>query len=326
MNFTRRRLLHLAGGAAALPGLSRTAGAQAYPSRYLRLIVPFAPGGGFDAVAHPLAHRLSEIWGQQVVIENRAGAGTTIGVRAATQSAPDGYTLLMAGNDIAYDDLFYPLLGYDPVKDLAPVTVLCKFPNLMVVPNSSAPKSVREFINYAKANKGKISYASAGIGTTVHLSGELFKQMAGIEMTHVPYRGVGPALNDLIPGRVDVMFGTMTGTWLQAQNGVVRALAVTSGARSPLAPDVPTIVESGLPDFDVSTWYALFLPVKTPTEIVNKVHDDVVLALAHPSVKRSLEEIGVMASPSSPAEFGGYLKSEKAKWGPIIKAANIKVD
>lgn len=257
MILPRRQFLHLAASAAAIPSLSQIARAQTYPSRYVRLIVPFAPGGGFDAVAHPLAHRLSEIWGQQVVIENKAGAGTTIGVRAATQSAPDGYTLLMAGNDIAYDDLFYPPLGYDPVKDLAPVTVLCKFPNLMVVPNSSPPKSVREFIEYAKANKGKISYASAGVGTTPHLSGELFKQMAGIGMTHVPYRGVGPALNDLIPGRVDVMFGTMTGTWLQAQNGVLRALAVTSGTRSPLAPDVPTIVESGLPDFDVSTLRAV---------------------------------------------------------------------
>jgi tripartite-type tricarboxylate transporter receptor subunit TctC len=326
MRIQRRRFLHLASGAVALPALSRIACAQAYPSRYVRLIVPFAPGGGLDAVAHPLAFRLSEVWGQQVVIENKAGAGTTIGVRAATQSAPDGYTLLIAANDIAYDDLFYPTLGFDPVKDLAPVTVICKFPNLMVVPNSSPAKSVGEFIDYAKANKGKISYASAGSGTTPHLSGELFKQMAGVEMTHVPYRGVGPALNDLIPGRVDVMFGTMTGTWLQAQNGVLRALAVTSGKRSPLAPDVPTIAESGLPDFYVSSWYALFLPVKTPTEIVHKVHDNAVLALAHPSVKQSLEKIGVVASPSSPSELGGYLKSERAKWGPIIKAANIKAE
>jgi tripartite-type tricarboxylate transporter receptor subunit TctC len=292
----------------------------------VRLIVPFAPGGGFDAVAHPLAYRLSELWGQQVVIENKAGAGSTIGVRAAAQSAPDGYTLLMASNNMAYNDLFYPSPGYDPVRHLAPVTVLCNFPNLMVVPNSSPVKSVRQFIDYAKSNQGKISYASSGISTTVHLSGELFKRMAGIEMTHVPYRGVGPALNDLIAGRVDVMFGTMTGTWQQAQNGALRALAVSSNKRSPFAPDIPTIAESGLPEFDVSSWYAIFLPVKTPTEIVKKVHDDVVLALAHQSIKQSLEAIGVVGSPSSPAELGGYLKAETAKWGPIIKAANIKVD
>jgi len=326
MKFPRRQFLHLAAGTVALPVVSRIAMAQTYPSRYVRLIVPFAAGGGFDAVAHPLAYRLSELWGQQVVIENKAGAGSTIGVKAAAQSAPDGYTLLMAGNNMAYSDLFYPSPGYDPVRDFAPVTVLCNFPNLMVVPNASPAKSVKQFIDYAKANRGKISCASSGTGTTVHLSGELFKRMAGIEMTHVPYRGVGPALNDLIAGRVDVMFGTMTGTWLQAQNGALRALAVTSNTRSPFAPDIPTIAETGLPEFDVSSWYAIFLPVKTPTEIVKKVHDDVVLALAHPSIKQSFEAIGVVGSPSTPAELGGYLKAETAKWGPIIKAANIKVE
>jgi len=326
MKFPRRKFLRLAAGAAAVPVLSRIVNAQTYPSRYVRLIVPFAPGGGFDAVAHPLANRLSEVWGQQLVIENKGGAGGTIGARAAADAAPDGYTLLMTGNNLAYGPFFYPSLGYDPARAFAPVTVVCTFPYLMVVPNSSPAKSVSEFVDYAKANRGKISYASAGTGTGVHLSGELFKRMAGIEMTHVPYRGVGPALNDLIPGRVDVMFGTMTGTWQQAQNRAIRALAVTSAARSPLAQDVPTIAESGVPGFDVSAWYALFMPVKTPTEIVKKVHDDAVAAIAHPSVKQSFEAISVVASPSSPAELGAHLKSEMMKWGPIIKAANIRAE
>jgi tripartite-type tricarboxylate transporter receptor subunit TctC len=326
MKFPRRQFLHLAAGAVSLPAVLRMAMAESYPSRYVRLIVPFAPGGGMDAVAHPLAYRLSEVWGQQVVIENKAGAGSTIGIKAAAQSAPDGYTLLIAGNNIAYNDLFYPSPGYDPVRDFAPVADLCSFPNLMVVPNSSPAKSVTQFIDYAMANQGKISYASSGTGTSVHLSGELFKRMAGIEMTHVPYRGVGPALNDLIAGRVDVMFGTMTGTWLQAQSGALRALAVTSNTRSPFAPDIPTVAESGLPEFDVSSWYAIFLPVKTPTEIVKKVHYDVALALAHPSVKQGFEAMGIVASPSSPAELRDYLKAEMTKWGPIIKAAGIKAE
>jgi tripartite-type tricarboxylate transporter receptor subunit TctC len=322
MKLPRRQFLHLVAGAAASPAVSRFAWAATYPTRPVRIIVPFAPGGGYDAVARPLANRLSEVWGQQVIVESKSGAGGTIGAQTAAQSSPDGYTLFLAGNSLVNSQYIYPSIGYDPVRDFAPVTLVCMFPNLMVVPNSSRAKSVREFIDYAKSNS--VSYASSGIGTSVHLSGELFKRMAGVQMTHVPYRGIGPALNDLIPGRVDVMFGTMTGTRSQADNGVIRALAVTSAIRSPLAQDIPTIAESGVPGFDVSTWYALFLPVKAPAEIVMKIHDDVVAATAHPSVRQRLEDLGAVGTPSSPSELAAYLQSEMAKWAPIIKEAGIK--
>jgi tripartite-type tricarboxylate transporter receptor subunit TctC len=254
MKLPRRQFLQLAAGAVALPAVSRFARAQSYPTRPVRVIVPFAPGGGYDAVARPLANRLSVVWDRQVFIENKSGAGGTVGAQAAAQSLADGYTLFIGGNSLVNGQYIYPSLKYDPIRDFVPVTMLCTFPNLMVVPNSSRAKSVKDFIDIAKAVSSGVSYASSGVGTSVHLSGELFKRMAGIEMTHVPYRGIGPALNDLIPGRVDVLFGTMTGTRTQAQSGLIRALAVTTGSRSPLASDIPTIAESGVPGFDVSTW------------------------------------------------------------------------
>jgi tripartite-type tricarboxylate transporter receptor subunit TctC len=324
MKLPRRSLLRLAAGAAALPAMSRIARAQTYPTRPVRIIVPFAPGGGYDAVARPVANRLSEVWGRQVFIENKSGAGGTVGAQSAAQSAPDGYTFFMGGNPLVNSQYIYPSLKYDPIRDFAPVTMVCTFPNLMVVPNTSGAKSVREFIDIAKAALVRVSFASSGVGTSVHLSGELFKRMAGIEMTHVPYRGMGPALNDLIPGRVDVLFGTMTGTWTQAQGGLIRALAVTSGSRSPLAPDIPTIAESGVPEFDVSAWYGLFAPAETPVEIVRKVHADAVSAIEHPTVRQRLNDIGAVGSPSSPGELSGYLKAEMVKWAPIIREAGIK--
>jgi tripartite-type tricarboxylate transporter receptor subunit TctC len=329
MKLPRRRLLHLTAAAAALAFLPHIAEArdktQDYPNRYVRLVVPFPPGGGGDAIGRPLANRLSELWGQQVVIENKGGAGGNIGSQAVAQAAPDGYTLLLGGPFLAINPWLYPSSGYDPVADLAPATLVTVIANLMMVPNSSPARSVRDFIDYAKANRGKVTFASTGIGASPHLSGELFKRKAGIEMTHVPYRGAGPAMNDLIPGRVDAMFSNLPGVLPQVQNGTVRGLAVTSANRSSVAPDIPAIAET-VPGFEVAPWWALFVPAKTPAEIVTKIHADTVAALAHPSVRQRYDAIGVPVITSTPAELAALLASEIQKWGPIIKAAGIKAE
>jgi tripartite-type tricarboxylate transporter receptor subunit TctC len=324
MNVPRRRFLHLAAGAVAVPALLRTASAQIYPNRYVRFIVPFPPGGSADPIARVLANRLSEGWGQQVVVENKGGAGGNVGAQAAATAAPDGYTIFLGGAFMAKNPFLYPSSGYDPVMDLAPVTKVCDFANVMVVPNSSPVKSVREFIEYAKANRGKTTFASSGTGADPHMSAELFRKLAGIEMTHVPYRGAGPALNDVIPGRVDVLFGTLPSTLPLVRGGQVRALAVTSTQRSAFAPELPTIAESGVPSYDYSSWYALYAPAKTPVEIVRKLHDDTAAALAHPQVKQRLAEIATEVAPSTTSELATLLKSDMDHWGPIIKAANIK--
>jgi tripartite-type tricarboxylate transporter receptor subunit TctC len=288
MKFARRQFIRLAAGAAALPVVSRVTIAQTYPNRYVRFIVPFPPGGSTDPVARVLPNRLSEVWGQQLVIDNKGGAGGNIGAQAAAQSAPDGYTLFIATNFLATNPYLFPAVGYDPITDFAPVTRLTSFTNVVAVANSSPSKSVKEFIDYAKTDRSKMTFASPGTGTIQHLAGELFKRVAGIEMTHVPYRGGGPALNDLIPGRVDSMFATLPSVLPQIQSGSIRALAVTSARRVPFAPNIPTVAESGLPGFYVSDGHALFLRAKTSAEIVGKVHDDVNAALVYPAVKQRI--------------------------------------
>jgi tripartite-type tricarboxylate transporter receptor subunit TctC len=325
----RRRLIGLAALSALSPGIvARPAVAQApaWPRRVVRLVAPFPPGGGTDAVARIMANRLSEIWGQQMVIENKGGAGSNIGTDVVARSEPDGYTILIGSLPMAVNRHIYSSLPYDPIADFAPVSQLCIYPNLMVLPNSSPAKSVMEFVDYAKANSGKITFASSGTGTSPHLSGELFKRMTGIEMTHVPYRGVALALNDLIPGRVDVMFNTMAGVLQQARAGQVRGLAVTTAKRFPTAPEYPTVAEAGVPGFDVTSWYAFFVPAKTPPEIVTKLHADTVAVLAEPAIKERLAQTGVLVTGSTPAELGALLKAETEMWGPVIKAAGIKAD
>ncbi|TMJ21147.1 MAG: tripartite tricarboxylate transporter substrate binding protein, partial [Alphaproteobacteria bacterium] len=298
-------------GIAASPAASRVAWTQTYPSRYVRLVVPFAAGGGGDAIARPLANRLSEMWAQQVVIENRGGGGGNVGAQAVAQSAPDGYTILLGGGvNLATNPFLYPSI-YNPADDLAPVTLVTIIPNLMMVPNSSPARSVREFIDYAKANRGKITFGSSGIGTSPHLAGELFKRMAGIEMTHVPY--------------VDIMFSNLPGVLSQHQSGTIRGLAVTSAKRSPAAPEIPTIDET-VPGYEVSGWWGLFVQAKTPRQIVAKLHSDAVAALEHPSVRQRYEGIGASVTTSTPAELAQRLASETEKWGLIIKEAGIKPD
>jgi len=298
--------------------------AQAYPSRPVRLILPFQAGGGTDVVARLIANQLSTIWGQQVVVENRAGAAGNIGAQVVVQAPPDGYTMLVGSVSLSTNPFLYSTLGYDPAADLAPVTLICVFPNILVVPLSSPARTVQEFIDFAKANRGKVAFGSSGAGASPHLSGESFKRLARVEMTHVPYRGGAAVLNDLIPGRVDAYFGNLPGQLPQVQSGVIRGLGVTSAKRSALAPQFPTIAEAGVPGYDVTSWYALFLPAKTPPDIVKKVHDDTVSALAHPAVKQNLESMGADVMPSTPAELADHLQSEMAKWRPIIRELGIK--
>jgi tripartite-type tricarboxylate transporter receptor subunit TctC len=325
---TRRKLIAASGAAALAPSLIAPdayaqKGAEGWPSRPVRLIVPFPPGGGTDAVGRVLAPRLSEMWGQQVVIENRGGAGSNIGAEVAANATPDGYTIFFAAFPLATNKFIYASLAYDPVGDFAPITLICTFPNLMVVPNTSPAKSVAEFIAHAKANRGDITFGSAGIGTSLHLCGELFKRMAGIEMTHVPYRGAGPAITDLIPGRLSMMFGTVASLTPHVRGGRLRALAVSSAKRFSNAPDLPSVAESGVPGFDVSSWYALFAPVKTPPEIVRKINADAVAALREPQVRQRLEGLGLEIVGSTPQELAAFLQAEMAKWEPVIKSAGI---
>jgi tripartite-type tricarboxylate transporter receptor subunit TctC len=330
---SRRRAIELLGSAALTPALSRHASAQTpsdqvaenWPNRVVRLVVPFVPGGSIDAFARIVAHRLSEIWGQQMVVENRGGGGSNIGHEAVVRSDPDGYTVLAASLPLAVNRFLFRTLNYDPVGDLAPVTLICTYPNVMTVPNSSPAKSVKEFVEFAKANKGKTTFASAGNGTSTHLAAELFRRTAGLEMTHVPYRGGGQAINDLIPGRVDVMFNTMGTALPLVKNGQLRGLAVTSSKRFRTAPDMPTVAESGIPGFDVSSWCAFLVPARTPQAIIRKIHADTARVLAEPAVIERMEQLGVEPESSTPAELAAYLMSEMDKWGPVIKQAGISV-
>jgi tripartite-type tricarboxylate transporter receptor subunit TctC len=320
----RRRLIAASAAAVLSPAVVGRASAQSnWPNRYVRLVVPFPPGGGTDAIARVVSVKLSEMWGQQMVVENRGGGATNIGTEAVARAEPDGYTILLQSMPLAVNQFLFPSLSYDPVADLAPVSLLCDYPNVMAVPNNSPAHSVSEFINYAKANRGKISFASSGHGTSVHLSGELFKRMAGIEMLHVPYRGAGPAFNDLIPGRVDVMFNNTGAVLPLIQGGKLRGLAVTSAKRWPGVPHLPTIAEAGVPGFDVTSWYGFFAPAKTPPEIIRKLHADTVAVLNDPPTRQKLEGLGVGVIGSTPAELAAYLKAEMAKWGPVIREAGI---
>ena len=323
---TRRRLLKTSAASvlapALLPSGARAQGASNWPNRFVKMIVPFPPGGGTDAVGRIVAGRLSEMWGQQIVIENRGGAGSNIGNEAAARSEPDGYTILFATVALAINRYMYKSLPYDPIGDFAPITVLANYPNVMAVSNVSSAKSVAEFVALAKANPG-LTFGSSGVGTTPHLSGELFKRLAGIEMTHVPYRGAGPAINDLIPGRLDMMFNTIGAMLTQVRNNQVRGLAVSSAERFFTAPELPTVAESGVPGFDVMGWYAFAAPAKTPNEIVRKINADTLTALREPAVKARLEGLGVGVVGSTPEEMAALIRTEMAKWEPIIKAAGI---
>jgi tripartite-type tricarboxylate transporter receptor subunit TctC len=320
----RRRLVVLAAACALAPAVSRPVRAGAWPDRPVHVVVPFAPGGSTDVVARITAEGLSRIWGQQVVIDNKPGGGTNIGAELVAKSDPDGYTMLLGSTSLATSRNLYRSLHY-AISDLAPVSLVCTFPLLMLAPSSSPVKSVADFIAFARERKGKVTFASPGVGTTPHLAGELFKRMAGVEMMHIPYRGDAPALTDTMAGRVDLQIGGPA-MLEQVRGGQVRGLALTTAKRSPAAPELPTVAESGVPGFDVVGWYAFFVPAKTPPVIIEKMHVDTVTALGDPVVKAKLEQIGMVVASSTPKELAAWLQSELDKWGAVIKDANITLD
>jgi tripartite-type tricarboxylate transporter receptor subunit TctC len=320
---TRRHFAATAAASAvASPFGGRVAHAQPWPAQPVRFVVPFPAGVAPDVGCRLIAARLSEKWGQQAVVENKPGAGGNIGTATVARSAPDGHTVLMGAFTHGVNTFLYRSTGYDPVADFEPVTLLSLQPDVMIVPNASPVQSVAEFIAYAKANRGKISYASGGHGTSPHLCGELFKQMAGIDMTHVPYRTGGS--QDLISGRVDVMFAVAPFAMLRA--GQARGLAVTTATRVAVAPELPTIAESGFPGFDVAPWWGLFLPAKTAPAIVEKLHADTIAVLAEPAIQKRMQDLGSIPVGSKPEELARYLRAEMAKWGPLIRDANIRLD
>jgi tripartite-type tricarboxylate transporter receptor subunit TctC len=323
----RRHFVGLTAAAIAAPSIvSSHAQSGDWPAKPVRVVVPFTPGGSTDITARLVSNRLQEVWGQSVVVENKPGAGGNIAADLVAHSDADGYTILITGPGLATNPFLYPSLSYDPVGDFAPVTMLITQPNLMCVPNSSPAKSVREFIDYCNQNKGKVTFASSGNGTTLHLSGELFKRMAKVEMTHIPYRGGAPAINDLIPGRVDVIFDNMPSILSHVKGGSLRGLAVTTKDRVAAVPEIPTIAESGVPGFDVFSWFGFFVPAKTPPDVVARINADTNAALVHPPVKSRFEELGANPKGSTPAELAAFLQSEIDKWGPVIREAKIRVE
>jgi tripartite-type tricarboxylate transporter receptor subunit TctC len=326
IGFPRRRFLELC-GAAALAGLSSAASAQAWPSRVVRFVVGFPPGGGADLATRIAANGLGEIWGQQAIVENRPGAGARIALDTVAHAKPDGYTLLMAPGSPQVQALLFSSLTFNPATDFAPISLIGTYPNIIAVSNNSQFHKLEDFIAYAKANPGKISWASPGVGTVPHLAGELFKRMAKIEMTHVPYRGVTEGLmSDLMEGRLDLMFNT-TGSLLQpVRSKQVRGLAVTTAQRFADEPELPTVAESGVPGYDVSSWYGIYAPAGTPPDVLKKINADMVTMLAQSAIKEKCKPLGIEARSSTPDGLAAKNQADAALWGPVIKEANIKVD
>jgi tripartite-type tricarboxylate transporter receptor subunit TctC len=306
-----------------VPVLSRIARAQAYPTRPVRILVGLAPGGAQDLLARPMGQWLSERLGNPFVIENRPGAGTNIATEAVVRASPDGYTLLLVGPQHAVNATLYDKLNYNFLRDITPIASISRELYVMAVHPSFPAKTVPEFIAYAKANPGKINMASAGIGSGPHLNGELFKMMAGVSMVHVPYRGGGPAVMDLLGGQAQVMFATVPSSVEQIRAGKLRALAVTTAMRSEALPDIPTIGDF-LPGYEASSVYGLGAPKNTPFEFIDKLNKEINAALADPKMKGRLAETGGIALPGSPADFGKLMADETEKWAKVIRAANIK--
>jgi len=325
MKLPRRKFLHLAASAAALPAVSRFAWAQAYPSRPVRIIVGFPPGGGMDINARLIGQSLSERLGQPFVIENRPGAGGNVGTEAVVRASPDGYTLLLFGPSDTINATLYERLNYNFIRDITPVGTVSRVPNVMTVPPSFPAKTLPDFVAYAKANPGKINMASAGIGASDHMAGELFKMMTGVDMVHVPYRGAAPALNDLIGAQVQVMFGTMPASIQHIRAGSLRALAVTSATRSEALPGVPAVAEF-VPGYEATTPYGVGVPKNTSAAIVEKLNKEINAALADPKLKARLADLGAEPLPMTPAECKKFVVDETEKWGKVVRTANIKVE
>jgi len=325
MKFRRRKFLRLAAGAAVLPTLSRLAKAQGYPSRPIRLIIGYTPGGSADLTARLMGQWLSERFGQSFVVENRPGGGTNIATEAVVRAPPDGYTLLLAAPANAINATLYDKLNFNFLRDSEPVAGIIRFPNVVVVNPSVPVKSIPELIAYAKANPGKLNMASSGNGSTIHMSGELFKMLTGTDMVHVPYRGGAPALTDLIAGQVQVMFDNIPTCAEHVKSGKLRGLAVTSTTRSDVLPDLPTLADF-LPGYEASAWYGFVAPKNTPAAIIEKVNKEINAVLADPAAKKRFTEIGAILLPGSAADFGKLLADETEKWGKVVKFSGAKVD
>jgi tripartite-type tricarboxylate transporter receptor subunit TctC len=323
MKLARRQFLQLATAAAALPAVSRIAFAQPYPTRPVHWIVAFTPGGSSDILARLMGQWLSDRLGQQFVIENRPGAGTNIATEAVVRAAPDGYTLLLATPANAINATLYDRLNFNFIRDVVPVAGIIRSPNVMVVSSTLPVKTIPEFIAYAKANPTKVNMASSGVGASSHLSGELFKMMAGIDMVHVPYRGTPPAFTDILGGQVQVMFATVPTAIEYVRAGTLRALAVTTATRLEVLPDVPTVGEF-VPGYESSAWWGVGAPGKTPAEIVAKLNQEINAGLADPKMKARLADLGGTALTGSPADFGRLIADETEKWGKVAKFAGIK--
>jgi tripartite-type tricarboxylate transporter receptor subunit TctC len=301
--------------------------AQTYPDKPVHLIVPFSAGSAVDTLARVPGQKLAELWGQPLVVDNRTGANTIIGTEAAAKAAPDGYTLLLTNDAaLATNPALYPKLPYAPLRDFAPITLGASIPVVLVAHASQPFASVQELINYAKANPGKLHYASGGNGSAQHVPMEMLKQIAGIDLVHVPYKGLGPAFNDVISGQIPVMFAGLSNTPPHIKAGRIRALAIGSARRSSAMPGVPTMQEAGVPGFDYSAWAGLLAPAGTPAAIVQKVNADWAKVIAMPEVRDKLVALGFELTPTSPVEFGEMIRREMAKVAKVVKDANIRVD
>jgi tripartite-type tricarboxylate transporter receptor subunit TctC len=309
--------------AIALAGVTAAAQAQNYPTRAVRLVVPSSPGGGTDISARLLAPQLTQFLGQQVVVENRPGAGTMIGGEAVARAAPDGYTLLMGISTLAINPAMYKKVPYDALKDFAPVSQAVALSNVLVIHPSLPPRNLKEFIAFTKARPGELNFASAGKGTSPHLSMELFLVMANLKMLHVPYKGSGPGVIDLVAGHVPVMMPNMLSAKPHILAGRLRAMGVTGAKRAPGADDIPTIAEAGVPGYEAVQWYGVLAPAGTPKAIIDKLHTGVVRAVQNPELRKRLMNDGALPVGSSPAEFAAYIRAETGKWAKVIKAAGI---
>jgi tripartite-type tricarboxylate transporter receptor subunit TctC len=323
MKLQRRRFMRLAAGAAALPALSHFAWAQTYPSRPVRLIVGFAPSGGNDIVARLVAQWLSVRLGQQFIVENRPGAGSNIGTEVVVNAPPDGYTLLLASAANAINASMFDKLNFNFIADIAAVAALIRVPSVILLHPSVEVKTVPEFVAYAKQNAGRLTMASGGTATTTHLAGELLKMMAGIDMIHVPYRGTGPAITDLLGGQVQVMFGSAPSSVQYIKSGRLRGLAVTSARRLETLPDIPTVGET-VPGYEASQWYGIGVPKATPAPIVDLLNKEINAFLADPQMKSKLVDLGGTELPGSPAQFTTMIAEETEKWSRVVRFANVK--
>ena len=325
MKLSRRKFLHLAAGAVALPAVSRIARAQTYPARTVRWIVPMAPGDMPDILARLMGHWLSERLGQPIVFDNRPGAATNIGTEAAVRAAPDGYSLVLLGPPAAINATLYDKLNFNVIRDIAPVASIARAPNVLEVSLSVPVKTVPEFIAYAKANPGKLNMASSGIGSSLHVSGELFKMMAGVDLVHVPYRGSVAAITDMLSGQVQVIFDNLPASIEYIRGGNLRALAVTTAVRSDALPDLPTVAEY-VPGYEASPWWGVGVPKNTPAEIIDKLNKEINAGLADPKMKARITDLGATVLAGTPAEFGKLMENETEKWGKVVRFSGAKVE